>query len=283
MKVIRYHDPNRFIADNLSLLQQEEATNNLIIGLAYQFESGKFSVEEGLLFAVQEAGQSIFCALQTPGRNLTFYGTVEAIPTAVNWLRIFCEEREHVIPGLVAPQQLCQAFAEAWQRQTGISWKLEMDQRVFQLDQVAPFQKASGHLRKASEADLETLVQWLVSFHDEAVGEDIRGQELERAKAMLAANRLYVWEDSQIVSMAASTRATANGVSINAVFTPKAFRGNGFASNCVAGLCQLLLDQGYQFCSLFTDASNPTSNKIYRAIGFREVAKFQSIDFLSRE
>ena len=45
----------------------------------------------------------------------------------------------------------------------------------------------------------------------------------------------------------------------------------------MASLSQQLLDQGYQFCSLFTDAANPTSNKIYQKIGYYEVAKFQSI------
>ena len=36
-------------------------------------------------------------------------------------------------------------------------------------------------------------------------------------------------------------------------------------------LSQLLLDQGRQFCFLYTDLSNPTSNKIYQAIGYRSV------------
>lgn len=121
------------------------------------------------------------------------------------------------------------------------------------------------------------VIQYL---QGEAVGEEIQGKELEKAQAMIEGDRLYLWEDGKIVSMAASTRATQNGVSINAVFTPKPYRKKGYASSCVAHLCQTLLDSGYAFCSLFTDASNPTSNKIYQNIGFREVAKFQSIEFL---
>ncbi|WP_411503137.1 GNAT family N-acetyltransferase [Brevibacillus centrosporus] len=49
---------------------------------------------------------------------------------------------------------------------------------------------------------------------------------------------------------------------------PLSRRKNGYASTCVAILSQQLLDAGYQFCSLYTDLANPTSNRIYQAIGY---------------
>ena len=283
MKIIQYQAATDFIGDNLTLLETEEAANNLIIGLAFGIKRQKYPVDDCLLFAVVEEGKSIFCALQTPNRNLTFYGEERAIPAAVTWLVDFCTKHDHHIPGLVAPRQLTVAFAEEWQRQSGIPWKIHMLQRVFQLDQVTEFSESPGALRRAKTADKATIASWLIDFHEEAIEEDIRGEEMERAQKMLDANRLYLWEDGKPVSMAASTRSTANGISINAVFTPKEFRKKGYASSCVANLCRILLAQGHQFCSLFTDADNPTSNKIYQDIGFREVAKFQSIEFLIKE
>ncbi len=283
MRIIQYRSGKDFIADNLALLEREEAANNLIIGLAFGIKDQKFPVEECLLFAVAEADKPIFCALQTPNRNLTFYGAESAIPSAVSWLSSFCKENDHLIPGLVAPRALTLAFAEQWQAQTGVAWSVHMLQRVFQLNQVRDFPKSPGALRKAKAKDKPTIARWLIDFHDEAIEENIRGEEMERTQKMLDADRLYLWEDEKPVSMAASTRSTANGISINAVFTPKEFRKNGYASSCVANLCRTLLTQGYQFCSLFTDANNPTSNKIYQDIGFKEVAKFQSIEFLTKE
>lgn len=283
MRIIQYHTATDFIGDNLTLLETEEAANNLIIGLAFGIKRQKYPVEECLLFAVIEAEKSIFCALQTLNRNLTFYGEERAIPTAVSWLVDFCKERDHQIPGLVGPRALTVAFSEQWQEKTGIAWKVHMPQRVFQLDQVTDLSESPGSFRKARAEDKATIARWLIDFHEEAVDEDIRGEEMERAQKMLDADRLYLWEDEKPVSMAASTRSTANGISINAVFTPKDFRKKGYASSCVASLCRILLIQGYQFCSLFTDADNPTSNKIYQDIGFKEVAKFQSIEFLAKE
>ena len=47
----------------------------------------------------------------------------------------------------------------------------------------------------------------------------------------------------------------------------------------VAALSQLLLDSGRKFCFLFTDLSNPTSNHIYQAIGYRPVCDVDEYRF----
>jgi len=70
---------------------------------------------------------------------------------------------------------------------------------------------------------------------------------------------LYLWEhEGEIVSMAATTRATGRGIALNQVYTPKELRGRGYATSCVASLGQHLLDSGYEFCTLFADLKNPT-------------------------
>jgi len=40
-----------------------------------------------------------------------------------------------------------------------------------------------------------------------------------------------------------------------------------------------LLDEGLHHLSLFTDASNPTSNHIYRAVGYQPLCEFLDIRF----
>ncbi len=44
-----------------------------------------------------------------------------------------------------------------------------------------------------------------------------------------------------------------------------------YPTACVAALSQRLLDQGNTYCCLYTDLANPTSNAIYRHIGYRPV------------
>ena len=54
------------------------------------------------------------------------------------------------------------------------------------------------------------------------------------------------------------------------MFTPKEHRGGGIASYVVGELTRRGLAAGHRMC-LFTDQANPTSNKIYEALGYRPV------------
>jgi predicted GNAT family acetyltransferase len=95
----------------------------------------------------------------------------------------------------------------------------------------------------------------------------------------IAQRRLFLWCDPEPVSMAGWSGRTANGVRINFVYTPRGCRRRGYASACVAALSQHLLDSGRRFCTLFTDLANPTSNKIYRSIGYEHVGNFKHVEF----
>jgi hypothetical protein len=81
-----------------------------------------------------------------------------------------------------------------------------------------------------------------------------------------------IWDDGQAVSMAGFGGRTPNGIRIGPVYTPPELRGRGYASALTAALTQRLLDEGRQFCFLFTDLANPTSNSIYQRIGYRPVS-----------
>ena len=67
--------------------------------------------------------------------------------------------------------------------------------------------------------------------------------------------------------------ATATGSGIGAA--------SGVASALVAELSSSLLAEGRQFCFLYTDLANPTSNKIYERIGYLRVCESAEIEFLS--
>lgn len=70
------------------------------------------------------------------------------------------------------------------------------------------------------------------------------------------------------LSMVNYGREFASTASISLVYTPEQLRKNGYASIAVAELTKLLLDSGKTEINLFTDISNPTSNKIYQDIGY---------------
>ena len=69
----------------------------------------------------------------------------------------------------------------------------------------------------------------------------------------------------------------ANGIRIGAVYTPPELRQRGYASALVAAVSQAELDRGRRWCFLFTDLANPTSNRIYQAIGYRPTRDIQTL------
>ena len=63
---------------------------------------------------------------------------------------------------------------------------------------------------------------------------------------------------------------------IGPVYTPREHRGRGYASAAVAEVSRRLLDEGVRVC-LFTDQANPTSNRIYQALGYRPVVDMANL------
>ena len=83
----------------------------------------------------------------------------------------------------------------------------------------------------------------------------------------------YLWEtDGRVVSLAVAGARTPNGRRIGPVYTPPGDRGRGYAGALTAAASQDQLDQGARFCVLLTDLANPTSNSIYRRIGYEPVS-----------
>ena len=65
----------------------------------------------------------------------------------------------------------------------------------------------------------------------------------------------------------------ANSIRIGPVYTPPDLRGKGYATALVANQSRRFLEDGRSHCLLYTDLANPTSNAIYRRIGYQQVGE----------
>jgi RimJ/RimL family protein N-acetyltransferase len=160
-----------------------------------------------------------------------------------------------------------------------------MGLRMFRLDAVTAPTGVTGTARAAMPADRDLLVRWSAGFSaealphlppaDPAVPIDLRlGLPAQAPNGRL--DLLWVWEVGGVpVSTAYLTRPASGVVRVSGVYTPPDLRGNGYASACVAAMSQRALDAGITACMLYTDLANPTSNKIYQAIGYRPIGDVQ--------
>src|SRR5206468_1492050 len=125
----------------------------------------------------------------------------------------------------------------------------------------------------ATLPEVDRMAEWTAAFCREChLPPPPKAEGRERALNRIERNEKFVWEmHGQPVSTATLMGPTPNGIRISVVYTPPELRGRGYASACVAALSQRMLDAGKRFCFLYTDLANPTSNKIYRTIGYEPV------------
>ena len=79
--------------------------------------------------------------------------------------------------------------------------------------------------------------------------------------------------------MAGYSGPTPNGIRLGPIYTPPEYRRRGYGSAAPAALSQWLLERGYRRCFLSTELVNPTSNGIYRAIGYAPVGDAENYLF----
>ncbi|MEV8374285.1 GNAT family N-acetyltransferase [Kribbella sp. NPDC056861] len=131
-------------------------------------------------------------------------------------------------------------------------------------------QKAPGAPRQAVPADLDVAAQMLAEFAQEA-DHSSPPDDQDWARARIDRGRIWLWEnESQIVSLVAHQATVFGATRVGPVYTPPEHRGHGYASALTADVTRRLLATGSTPC-LFTDLANPTSNKIYAAIGYHPV------------
>jgi predicted GNAT family acetyltransferase len=208
-------------------------------------------------------------AIRTPPRNLVLseVDDAEALRLVVSDL-VGTE-----IPGVLGPKGHAHAFAELWSARTGTTARRHMGERIFRLTSVRPPRPVSGTVRLAANTERAVLIDWLSAFAREALGATDTSDIAKAVDHWLArqGRAMYVWDDRGAVSMCGVGGETPHGIRIGPVYTPPGLRRRGYASAIVAAVSQAQLDRGRQFCFLFTDLANPTSNHIYQEIGYEPV------------
>lgn len=285
MHVTRFTEVAPFYQRAAPFLLAHEAAHNLILGLCADIQSNPARYTQPPYMAVvEEAGVIVQAALMTPPHNLVL--SQRAAAGALELLADDIRSFTALPPGVSGPLAESTAFAALWARQTGVTAQLHRALRIYQLTAVIPVAGIAGTMCMATNADRALLLAWFAAFEHEALGEHDPASLDRRLDAFLDSNLrgLMLWIDNaQPVAMAGYSGPTPNSMRVVAVYTPPEQRRHGYASALVAALSQRLLDQGRQFCTLFTDLSNPTSNRIYQQIGYQPVIDVNEWRFVAAQ
>ena len=273
MQVIRHKTATNFLESAGHWLEQEEAKNNLILGIATFFKSysGPLKVQPYFLTA-EDNGSIVGAALMTPPRRLL----ITSMPDpAVSAIAEFMFAEAVLVPGVLGPTTETKRFTDYWTSRTGKLCRPKMSERIYACKTVNSTNHAPGRLRPTTKEDQSLLSEWCVQFCLDARIEDETVDFQTRLPHKIANQSLFVWDNDEPVSMAGLVRETVHGIAISWVYTPSHLRKRGYATSCVATLTQRILHSGKHFCCLYTDLANPTSNSIYQKIGYQPICDVQ--------
>jgi predicted GNAT family acetyltransferase len=278
--VTRPRSPEEFEAEAGPFLSLREAENNLILGLVTGLKAGRsFGPEPAFFTVVYLDGRVVGAAMRTPPLNLLLAAGTEERALRPMLDRLESETTD--LPGMSGPKVLVTAAARAWCERHRLSARVLMSSRIYQLTKVKPPRPVGGGMRVATSADSDLIAAWFQAFAIES--QPYADGSIEHARDLadhwIDSGGLYVWEHGGISSMAGVGGKTPNGIRVSAVYTPPERRRHGYASALVAALSQAQLDAGRRFCFLYTDLANPTSNKIYREIGYEPVSDVDEYRF----
>ena len=286
VEIISHHHASELISLSGIYLEQNETENNLPIGLAYRLAEDPHYYTSALpfLLSILEQGRVVGVAVMTPPRKIILSKIDTDIQAAVAPLVDYLHGIDVQIPGVIGPAVEARAFSDCWVKSgINVSAKLSKRMRVFEARTVANLPLSPGEMRFAHINDHPLMTRWIVGL-SKAIGEPVSLESAKsRAEKLIKNQELYIWDNGGPVSIAGVSRPMKNGTTIGLVYTPPECRGKGYATSCVSLLTKKLLSDGYSFCSLYTDLSNPTSNSIYTKIGYVPVGDALELDFLASE
>jgi uncharacterized protein len=280
MRVNTYADAQAFLEGTEVALESQEAANSLMLGVAARLVQHPERIQTApCLKSVDDDCGLVLAALMTPPHNLTLYAHRGDLDQSIVALADALCAEHWAVPGVLAPQQVAQRFAQRWAALTGKTAHLRQRLRAYELREVLVPPPQRGQLRLATAGDTALVALWRCVFQQSIFGAADPGQERRAAAVAVGDGDVYLWEDERPVSMAARNRPTRHGISVSYVYTPPEFRRRGYASACVAELSRTLLCSGWAYCALFADLANPTANGIYQRIGYIPVCDYAEYTF----
>lgn len=264
-------DPEAFSTAALPLLLRDPVANTVTLSVLNSLGRGhQFGEQPAMLAWYTEQGEVTGAAMRTPPWALLL-----AVLPPGSEPELVTQLRHHgvEVPSVNGTEEAVRRFTACWTAGTDLAGDTALRQRLFRLDRLVPPEPApAGSARLAGQADLDLAMDWLTAFGHEA---DSHGGPPDRAFYADRVDQELIWfwldEQGDPVSLAGRTTTIAGVSRVGPVYTPPEHRRHGYAAGVTTACTQHALDTGAEQVILFTDLANPTSNAIYRRLGYRPI------------
>jgi predicted GNAT family acetyltransferase len=269
MRVVKCFGPEEFLTRALPLLKSDPFSTSVITTVTTRLASRAIpNSDENLWHTIEEDdGRVLGVAMHTPPHNMFLSRMPQAAAVA---LAHEVADLGRAIPGVNGALESTAAFALAWEEITGRSSRVHTEMRMYRLFELAWPEAVRGEARSAESPDLDVVAEWLAAFHSEAQPDAPVDDWSAMAHRRIEAREVHLWHLEGVpVALAAVSGAPAGVARIGPVYTPRVWRRNGFGATVTAVATAAALAAGAEHVVLYTDLANPTSNAIYKAIGYR--------------
>ena len=266
LDIVRYNNAFELLARCGDVLKSQEAENNNLIQLLQLIVENRGIVRPPYWFgSVQVQGKPIGCCLHAlpDGLVATDLPSIAARPL------YDALTADIPTPGrIVGSPDFASNLAKIFSSRSKCRTRLSSRWLVYRLDKVNEVPNpACGELRLATSGDRYIVEQWGNAYGDERPSflnvHDFMLNKLESGE-------LYFWYDNADRTMLTVSGRGMNAQRISSVFTPKEYRGRGYASTAVAAVSEKLLSNGSEYVVLTAGLGEPVA-RIYERIGFYPV------------
>jgi GNAT superfamily N-acetyltransferase len=291
MELRFYDDPGEFLDVSGAYLAEQPVLSTVISGVASRLRDQRaagvrWPDDVPCWFAAYVDGGSVVAtAMRTaPFGQYPAYLMPMSDDAAVLLARTLLDRDEPVL-GANGSLPAVQVFCEEMAKGLGRTVEVERHTRLFELGLLQEPAEVPGRLRRARLEEQGLVASWYDAFMDDADEQAGRSPgssaheapEPDEMRRRIETGQISVWEVDGVPVHVTAASEPAFGVSrVGPVYTPREHRGHGYASRAVYEVSQHLVENGVRAC-LFTDQANPTSNKIYEALGYERLVDMANL------
>lgn len=273
MEVQRYLSAAEFLIATKTFRSQDPIRMGLITSIATSVENGSRTYEDYYWWAVTSEGEVQGLAIRTVP-----YGYVMSpmLEMATEALYAAISENDSSAKEFAGPKTVIDHLKEL----RGATIVEEESELIYQNKELipAPF---IGQIRTGTFEDFDLIFKWMKEFMEET---GLRSFNLESiVRNTIDSGRYSLLEISGIpVCLGGKSDIQVfEGISVvrvGPIYTPIEHRKKGYASALTSHITAKLQSLG-AIATLYTQADNPTSNKIYQEIGYTLVDQNRRIVF----
>jgi GNAT superfamily N-acetyltransferase len=271
MTVKEYESARTFLEDYEAILLEREAVSQLVLYNAYQSRKNELP-NAGIYGAVLDGEEAVllFCNLM-PHNLVVYVAKPENTAQAAAALADFMGESRIIIKGMNARNDVCLCFMEQYKKHISCVFTEKLGMDIMEIRRVNDVKPVEGTQRPAMPEEAKLIADWMIEFQLESLANEMDYETiLMKAVRYIEDKRIFLFENNekQVTSMAVAARKLVHGIALTYVYTPEEYRGIGYAAANIYYLSKYLLEQGYEFCTLFVDRKNPFTSRAYEKVGF---------------